>query len=80
MENKYKVITFRGWEYARTYPEAIRIAYSRVKEIYKDFPSQPGIWWARIDYTFCTGKTRAYAIVNIDGSVSLKPIINGTNN
>lgn len=72
MENKYKVFTFRGWEYATDYPKAIKIAFGRVHELIEQLPEEPGKWWARIDYTFCVGKTRAYAIGELGGAVKLR--------
>lgn len=57
---KYKVVTFRGWSYQPDYPSAIREAYRLIEEIKADGRYSSDLHWARIEYTYCIDRVRAF--------------------
>jgi len=48
---RYKIVTFRGYEYEADVTEAIEKALQRLEEIQGDFANDNTIWWVRIEDT-----------------------------
>ena len=71
VHRKYKVLSFRGWMYAPTYPAAIKAAYRMARDMREQFPKNPELWWARIDYSYCVGRSRAIVVAGKNGQCAL---------